>query len=148
MTNNIPGLDNGAGGGTSRREQRSSSREESVFEIGNTRSERIREPGDIRRLSVAVVVNGLWDEDGQYAERSEEDIARLVALVNSAAGIDQERGDTVTVESLRFASGDPNALTGDGSGLIDLLAMNFGTIVRAFSAISVVALLLLLGVRR
>lgn len=146
VANNLPGIDNGGGAG-GRTERSTSSRDESVFEIGNTRSETIREPGEIKRLTVAVVVNGTWGPDGTYSERSPEDISRLSALAHSAAGINEDRGDKVTVESLQFAAGDPSQAVTAGSGFMDILAMNFGAILRSLSAIAVVGLLLLFGVR-
>ncbi|MDF0595798.1 flagellar basal-body MS-ring/collar protein FliF [Psychromarinibacter halotolerans] len=146
VANNLPGIDNG-GGGVGRSETNTSSRDESVFEIGNTRSELIREPGAITRLSVAVVVNGTWDENGAYTPRTPEDLERLTALVHSAAGIDEERGDVVTVENLSFVAGDPTATARERSGFMDVVAMNFGAIVRALAAVVVVALLLFFGVR-
>lgn len=144
--NNIPGLENGGGGG-SRSERSTSSRDETAFEIGSTRSETIREPGAIKRLTVAVVVNGTWDDEGEYLPRSAEDIARLTALANSAAGISEERGDLVTVESMRFAVGDPSQTEFGSTGLMDVFAMNFGSILRSLSAIVLVGLLLLFGIR-
>lgn len=144
--NNIPGLDNGGAGGA-RSERSTSSRDETAFEIGSTRSETTREPGAIKRLTVAVVVNGTWDDDGEYLPRSAEDIARLTALANSAAGISEERGDLVTVESMRFAVGDPSQTDFGGPGLMDVFAMNFGSILRSLSAIVLVGLLLLFGIR-
>lgn len=146
VANNIPGLENGGGAG-SRSERSTSSRDETAFEIGSTRSETTREPGAIKRLTVAVVVNGTWDEEGEYLPRTAEDIARLTALANSAAGISEERGDLVTVESMRFAVGDPSQIDFGGTGLMDVFAMNFGSILRSLSAIVLVGLLLLFGIR-
>jgi flagellar M-ring protein FliF len=147
VANNMPGLDTGANGSGGRTSRNSSSRDEVVYEIGNTRSEVTREPGSVKRITVAVVVNGITDEDGVYSERSPEDIKRLTLLAQTAAGIDPDRGDTVTVENLQFASSNSMLAGRDGSRLVDLFAMNFGTILRSLSAVGIFALLMLFGVR-
>ena len=56
--------------------------------------------------SVAVLVDGTYTtaEDGTrtYSPRSEEELARLAALVRSTVGFDQSLGDTVEVINMRF----------------------------------------------
>ncbi len=68
--------------------------------------------GGINRLTVAVLVNGKYtyteDENGEkkaeYVPRSEEELAQIEALVKSAVGFDEERGDIVEVQNLQFTS--------------------------------------------
>lgn len=146
VANNLPGVENGGGAGGGSEESRSKSLDETVFEIGNTRSEKIIEPGSIERLTVAVVVNGRT-EDGAYAERTPEELERLTALVRGAAGIDAERGDEVAVESLRFADPFGEIDAPQESGWSDLLAKNSGTLIRGALALLALAMILLLGVR-
>lgn len=146
VANNLPGIENGSGAG-GRSESSTSSRDETSFEIGSTRSEMIREPGAIKRLTVAVVVNGTWNEDGEYTPRNAEDLARLTALAHSAAGISEARGDQVTVEAMQFVVGATAQGDTGGGGLTDVIAMNFGSILRSLSAVVVVALLLFFGIR-
>lgn len=104
VANNMPGFDNGAGTGTSSQEDRSRSQNETDYVIGNTRTERVIEPGELRRLSVAILVNGTMDGD-TYVERSAEELADLEVLARSAAGVSEDRGDVLEVRSLRFADG-------------------------------------------
>ncbi|MEM6650517.1 MAG: flagellar M-ring protein FliF C-terminal domain-containing protein, partial [Pseudomonadota bacterium] len=63
-------------------------------------------PGAIRRLSIAVLLNErmVTAEDGTLtpAPRSQEEVDALEALVLSAAGIDTERGDSLTLRILPF----------------------------------------------
>ena len=60
----------------------------------NTRIQRrVKAPGEVKRLSVAVVING---------ELEEEQLASFKELVGGAAGIDATRGDTVVVTSQKF----------------------------------------------
>lgn len=101
VLNNLPGAAGGADGGAGRSEDRSREEDETRFEIGSTRSETVIEPGGLRRLSVAVLVNGTTDDNG-YRDRSPEELERLTQLVRSTMGFDEDRGDSLTVDSLRF----------------------------------------------
>jgi flagellar M-ring protein FliF len=82
------------------------------YEIGSTKMERVREPGEIKRLTVAVVVDGVLDDKGVFQPRPKEDLDRIADLVRSAVGFDAKRGDNVVVDTLRFVSSDQ---TGTGS---------------------------------
>ncbi|TQV71885.1 flagellar basal-body MS-ring/collar protein FliF [Denitrobaculum tricleocarpae] len=109
--NNLPDADLdqlGEGGGSQSNSSRS---EETVnYEISRTVKTAVRETGLVRRLSVAVSVNGLTSvgEDGEtvYEPRSEEEMAQLAALVRAAVGYDEERGDTLEIVNLRFTGID------------------------------------------
>jgi len=62
--------------------------------------------GEIKRLSVAVVINeyAFQNEDEQLDEgRLEKELVRIRDLVQGAIGYDSQRGDIVTVVSSRFA---------------------------------------------
>lgn len=76
------------------------------YEISNVAKETTIEPGDIRRISVAVLVNGVTKTavDGvkNYEARTPEELQRLTELVRSAIGFDEQRGDRVTVDNLEF----------------------------------------------
>jgi flagellar M-ring protein FliF len=149
VENNIPAaLADGNGGGTSTR--RSEADEIVQYEIGNTRREIVREAGDVRRMSVAVLVNGIYNVDGSdviYAERTPEELARLGELVKTAVGFDTTRGDSVSVDSMRFMDysmdlGDPI-----DKSIGDELTDNVVSIVRGVLALLVVGLILVFGVR-
>ncbi len=65
------------------------------------------EGGRIKRVSVAVLVDGIYARDPQgnvnYQPRAQEELDRIGALVRSAIGFDQRRGDQVEIVNLRFA---------------------------------------------
>jgi flagellar M-ring protein FliF len=86
--------------------QANESRERQNFEVSETRRERVILPGQTRRISVAVMVDGLTEiaTDGTttWAPRPDPEIETLKLLVQSAIGFDAERGDTVTIEQLQF----------------------------------------------
>jgi len=78
------------------------------YEISRTTKTEVIEPGRVKRLSVAVVVDGIYTQnaDGEavYEPRAQEQLDRIAALVRSAVGFDTDRGDTVEVANLRFAA--------------------------------------------
>ena len=111
VANNIPGGD-GAGAPVDPTLSTSGRTEETTnYEISSKTSTTITEPGQVKKLSVAVAVDGLTsvDKDGKptpYKPRSAEEMKRIEDLVRSAVGYDQERGDTVTVTNVQFARDD------------------------------------------
>ena len=78
------------------------------YEVTKTVRRAFRPVGRLTRLTVAVVVDGTWDGEGDarsYTERDADELTRIRALVSTAAGISAERGDEVTVENVAFAGG-------------------------------------------
>jgi len=76
------------------------------YEINTVRSERVREPGEIARLTVAVAVDGTTDSHGVFHPRSQAELDRIRDLVRSAVGYDAKRGDQVTVDTMPFLPPD------------------------------------------
>lgn len=119
------------------------------YEIGSTERESTREPGEIERVSVAVLVNGIYNVaqggDVAYEERAPEELERLAALVRSAIGFDETRGDTVSIDSLRFI--DYSMDVGDpvGRSVSQILTDNLMTILRSLFALAVIALIMAFG---
>ena len=76
------------------------------FELDKTISHSRLGTGEIRRLTVAVVVDHqkVLQPDGSYASQpfSEEDLTRFNSLVKEAVGFDTSRGDRVTVTNAAF----------------------------------------------
>ncbi|SDD98334.1 flagellar M-ring protein FliF [Paracoccus isoporae] len=91
--------------------QRAETRSRANYEVGSVTRQVDRQPGAIRRLSVAVLLNGLARVDAngetEILPRSEQDMAGIEALVAAAVGFDPARGDRITVRSMPFASPDP-----------------------------------------
>ncbi|MBK1660026.1 flagellar basal-body MS-ring/collar protein FliF [Paracraurococcus ruber] len=86
------------------------------YEISSRTEETVREPGAVRRLSVAVVLDGVPGPDGAVRDRSPAELERLATLVRSAVGFDDKRGDRVTVEQMRFRAEDaPGTLAEAGT---------------------------------
>jgi flagellar M-ring protein FliF len=82
--------------------------EEAVnFEISKTIRKHIREGGNVKRMSVAVLINDRvkTGADGTvtFEPRGKEEIANIERLVKSAVGFDEKRGDAVQIVNMRFA---------------------------------------------
>lgn len=72
----------------------------------STETTTIRSSGQIRRLTVSVMVDGRHVEapDGvSYQPRTKAELARFTRLAQGAVGFDAMRGDSLTVETVRFA---------------------------------------------
>ncbi|MCS6878117.1 MAG: flagellar basal-body MS-ring/collar protein FliF [Geminicoccaceae bacterium] len=113
VTNNLP-TERGAPGGTPRASERTSRSEETInYEISRTVRNQTRKPGQIKRLSIAVQVDharvAAPDGSRRVEPRSAEELAQIAALVRSAAGVDEERGDRVEVVSRAFVEPEPEA---------------------------------------
>lgn len=79
--------------------------EETVnYEISRTTTTEVVEAGRVKRLSVAVLVDGVYTaaEDGTqtYTPRPAEELELIGRLVRSAIGFDAARGDSVEVVNL------------------------------------------------
>ena len=89
------------------------------YEISSTTRTEVQEPGQLKRVSVAVAVDGVMNGQS-YQPRPPEEMQRIEQLVRSAVGFDGERGDQVSVINVRFnreavegaGAEAPNPLTG------------------------------------
>lgn len=79
------------------------------YDITRVNKQTVIPGGKIKRLSVAVMVDGKEVEKTEGGEtvktvvpQTEEELARLQEVVRYAVGYDEERGDTVIVTSLPF----------------------------------------------
>ena len=91
--------------------QKANRTEETVnYEISKQVISQVRKNGVIKRLSVAVIVDGNYKlaENGkkEYVPRTEKELELLTTLVRSAVGFDASRGDTVEVINLPFFNPD------------------------------------------
>ncbi|MCB1970812.1 MAG: flagellar M-ring protein FliF [Geminicoccaceae bacterium] len=124
--------------------------EETVnYEISRTVRSQTRRGGQIKRISVAVQVDGIYQAgpDGTqvYQPRSQQELDELETLVRSAAGLDDERGDSVSVISRRFVVPEVEPIEDEGFLSLDKADyMRFGEL----GMIALTALLvILLGIR-
>ncbi len=105
VASNLPqGAGTGTGGAS--QSQKNDTRERTNFEISETTREVLRNPGAIRRLTVAVLVDGVMAPDAAgtpvWTPRPDEELTSLRDLVASTVGFDEARGDIITLKSLPF----------------------------------------------
>ncbi len=148
IANNLPNQDIGGEDPARSASQNRRSEETVNYEISRTVRTLVREGGAVRRLSVAVLIDGTLDGEGQYQPRAEAEMEQYVALVKSAIGYDAERGDTVEIVNLRFAEGEELAV-GDFEepGLFDLTKADLMRLAE-IGVLAVVAILVILLVAR
>ncbi|WP_217808081.1 flagellar basal-body MS-ring/collar protein FliF [Oceanibacterium hippocampi] len=110
VQNNLPEADAGVGSGANTQNNGTRSEETVNYEISKTVTTKIQQSGVVKRLAVAVLVNGVYttEADGtrSYQPRNEEELEKLASLARSAIGYDAERGDVIEVVNLPFAEGD------------------------------------------
>jgi flagellar M-ring protein FliF len=107
VAQNIPGGQTPTSPGGS---QSGKTEETTNYEISHSTRTEVKEPGQIKKLSVAVAVDGIttYGKGGKtsYQPRSAEEMQRIQELVRSAVGFDQTRGDQVSVVNVRFSHDD------------------------------------------
>jgi flagellar M-ring protein FliF len=80
------------------------------YEVSRTTSHTIAPPGDVTRMTVAVILDDNHvtknDNEGKpvvtRVSRTPEELQKLQALVSAAVGLNSERGDQITVENIPF----------------------------------------------
>ena len=77
------------------------------YEVDRTISH-IKQPvGNLKRLSVAVVVNYIRDKDGEPQALPPEELSKLTNLVREAMGYSETRGDSLNLVNSQFNDGPP-----------------------------------------
>lgn len=118
VASNLP--DGDAGGAGQSNSQDSETQETVNYELSETTRELRKLPGSIKRISVAVLVDGLEqpNEAGQieWTPRPEAELSMLEDLVKSAVGFDEARGDSVTIRSMELPSSLEVASDGEVEG--------------------------------
>jgi flagellar M-ring protein FliF len=123
------------------------------YEISKTTRNQVKEIGDVKRISAAVLVDGTYTapEKGQtkltYHPLDQKQLDQIATLVKSAIGFDAKRGDQVQVINMPFAGHDEIDQTqqefklfGFDREFVEKVASNLG--------LSIVAILFLLMVLR
>jgi flagellar M-ring protein FliF len=148
VASNLPDGEAAEGGAAENTETQT--RQSTNYDISETLREVERAPGAIRRMTVAVLIDGVQDEqpDGTSAwrPRSAEELETLQSLVASAVGFDETRGDVITLQSLRF---EPVALLGTEArtGLFASTALDAMTLLRWAFLLIVLAVFVLFVMR-
>ena len=124
VNNELPGNQNKDNAQTAR-DQSKKTEETNNYEISRTTKTEVTEAGRVNRLSVAVLVDGSYSKNEKgdlvYQERGKEQLDRIAALVRSAIGFDQKRGDQVEVVNLKFAEAPATVPLAEPTGLLAML---------------------------
>ncbi len=123
IQNNLPGV-----GGDLLSENKPSSEgshieEVTNFEISRTVRNTISESGEVKRLSISILVDGRYsknEETGEkiYEPRPQSELDQIAVMARSAIGFDTERGDIIEVINLQFAEVDTNEDVADASMIL------------------------------
>jgi flagellar M-ring protein FliF len=149
VASNLP--DGNAAGGGDGKSATSETSERLNYEVSETTREVQRVPGSIRKLSIAVLVDGqqVVADDGRvtWTARTDEELAVLRELVASAVGLDEARGDALTLKSLAFEPIAEAGTLAEASMLAAFAPINIMTAIQ-IAVLAIVALVLGLFVLR
>ncbi len=118
------------------------------YEISKSVRTEVTEPGAIKKLAVAVAIDGVTGPPGKdgkpgaYTPRTEQERAQLEELVKTAVGFDPARGDQVKVTNIRFPQPEDQAL--GKAGLLSGFDKNDIMRMVELGVLAIVALLILL----
>ncbi len=147
--NNLPGAGAAGAEGPSSQEQVERTEETVNYEISRKQRLQRKRGGTVRRLFVAVQVDGTYVDDGSgnrvFRPREREELAQLEALARSAVGIDEERGDRIEIVSRPFVQ--PEVAAVEEPGLVSTLLERYGRYLEAAIWLLFGTLVILLGVR-
>jgi flagellar M-ring protein FliF len=122
VQNNLPGADAGAPSAAGTQDQKQE--ETTNYEISKTVRTIAHEQAQIKRISLAVLVDGMEskaaDGTASWQPRAQEELDRISKLVKTAIGFDAKRGDQVEVVSMRFAAA-AEALPAEKKGILTML---------------------------
>lgn len=149
VANSLPNAQQSGGDNT----KSSSGRTEETtnYEISKTTKTSVVDQGTVKRLSVAVAVDGTTKTDAAgkdtYTARTPQEMSQIEALVKSAIGYDKKRGDDVKVVNMPFAHLDVADATPAPKPLLGLDSAYWFKIIEA-AILSLTALLIGLFVVR
>ena len=108
------------------------------YEISRTTRTETIQGGRVKRISVAVLVDGTYVKNAKgdvvYKPRSKQEIDQIAALVRSAIGFDGKRGDQVEVVNLPFAA-PPAEPTAAPTGWLSMLHLSRDDIMQAIETL-------------
>lgn len=91
MSNTAPTQDISTSGNTTHEEVTTN------YEVGKSETTTIKAPGSVKRITASVIIDGNLDDNLK---------TQVTGLVANAIGFDNKRGDTISVEGLKFDDTD------------------------------------------
>ena len=151
VDSNLPAPFGDAGGAAGGSTETESINEVVNYEIANTLTETVSEPGAILRVSVAALVDGAYETDANgdvvFTPRDAAELERLGELIRAAIGFDAERGDTVSVDSLQFVDITTEAGAPAASPLMTTLSGVIPSVIRGLLALVLIGIVVTMGLR-
>ncbi len=153
VTNSLPaGAQSGGTAPTAGSTSTDNKTEETInYEISKTTSTEVQEGGRVKKLSVAVAVDGNYatGTDGKktYQPIAADEMQQIEQLVRSAIGYDEKRGDQLKVVNLRFNQPEAEILPPAEEPFMGLGKADYWQIAQ-FGGLGVIALLLIFFVAR
>lgn len=115
------------------------------YDLSQVRREREKAPGAVKRISIAVLVNHVEGVDGegvaQLTPRTDEELAALRELAAMAVGFNEERGDTLTIQSMPFQPIVNEGVSVERNMAGEFMERNLMTVIQ-IAVLSVVTLIL------
>nr|CAD6425365.1 flagellar M-ring protein FliF [Rhizobium sp. Q54] len=141
----------GAAGGPQSSDQSDKKEEQTNYEINSKTVATVRNSYKIEKLSVAVVVNRgrIAQMVGEPVDQAKIDayLAEMQKIVTSAAGLNPERGDLVTLTAMDFLESQLLEEAASGPGVTEVLSRNLGGIINSLAFVVVAFLVVWLGLR-
>jgi flagellar M-ring protein FliF len=138
VSSELPGAPPGQASPTAPRDNSRKSEEIVNYEISRSTKTEVTEGGRIKRISAAVLVDGSYikNDKGEsvYQPRAKEELDRIAALVRSAIGFDQKRGDQIEVVNLRFAEAPATPIQ-EATGWLSFLQFTKDDVMRAIELV-------------
>lgn len=146
VANQLPAAQGAGGAGSQNESNKTRTEETTNFEISKQVVNSVRETGTVKRLSVAVLVDGTYTGTGEtqtYTPRTPEELAQLGTLVKSAIGFDEKRGDAVNIVNLQFAAAPDDMFK---TSAMDWLKADLSSIIQTLvlGGVSILAILLVI----
>lgn len=108
------------------------------YEIDKTVSKTVQAPGQLKRLTVAVLIDGSYKAaaaagaaaatKGEYIARTTDEMKLFDQIIKNAVGFNAERGDDVTVQNMQFQQLDAD-LTSDAGAIAWERPVRYGMVV-------------------
>jgi len=119
------------------------------YELSKTTRKYVKGVGSVRKLSVAILVDGQYNFDEEkgdyvYSPLPQDELDKLETLARSAVGFDEARGDTLRIVNMEF-SHDVQGMEPEKP--LEWLKRDLGGIVQTLMIGLVVMLIILLIVR-
>jgi len=142
VASNIPDGDAASGDGS--KANNTSTRERVNYEISETELQITRGPGAIKRLTVAVLVNGITSTNeagvSEFSARPEEELSAMRELISAAVGFDADRGDVITLKSMELPTIEPQGTVVSNS-IMDNIFIDAMALIQ-IAALAIVSLIL------